>query len=168
MGTIKQIFRPKEFTGYHMWGVLILFFGTIITVNLIMARYAITTWTGLVVKNTYVASQEFNEKAAEAKAISALGYTVVLGSTPTAFFLDLSDKTGAPAESTDVTVRFHHPVGQIGDRTLNLTSRGRGRFAADEALPEGEWIGLVIAMIGDKPIYKRAHRIHINRDGTLR
>ena len=57
MAMIRDFFRPTEFTGYHMLGVLVLYFGTIITVNLVMARFAITTWTGLVVENTYVASQ---------------------------------------------------------------------------------------------------------------
>jgi nitrogen fixation protein FixH len=42
---------------------MVAFFGVIITVNMIMARFAVTTWSGLVVPNTYVASQQFNTQA---------------------------------------------------------------------------------------------------------
>ncbi|MAY60820.1 MAG: hypothetical protein CML29_01290 [Rhizobiales bacterium] len=168
MAIIRDFFRPKEFTGYHMLGVMVLFFGTIITVNLVMARFAITTWTGLVVENTYVASQEFNEKAAEMKAIDALGYAVKLDASDEGFFLDLTDRTGAPVASDVVQITFHHPVGQVGDETLVLTPRGHGRFATGEVLPEGEWIASVTVSDDGETVYKRAHRIHIRADGTLR
>jgi nitrogen fixation protein FixH len=73
MHLIRAIFQPTEFTGKHMLATMVAFFGVIITVNLIMARFAVTTWSGLVVPNTYVASQQFNAKAAEARAIDAIG-----------------------------------------------------------------------------------------------
>lgn len=168
MAILRDVFRPREFTGYHMFGVLVLFFGTIITVNLVMARFAITTWTGLVVENSYVASQEFNEKAAEMKAIAALGYRVDLDSSGKGFYLDLSDRTGAPVSSDLVVIQFHHPVGQVGDETLTLMPQGHGRFATSATLPEGEWIASVTVTDGDATVYKRAHRIHIRADGTLR
>ncbi len=49
----------KEFTGRHMWLLAVSFFGVIISVNIVMAVSAARTWTGLVVENSYVASQEF-------------------------------------------------------------------------------------------------------------
>lgn len=168
MELIRDVFRPKVFTGYHMFGVLFLFFGTIITVNLIMARFAITTWTGLVVENTYVASQEFNDKAAEMKAINALGYAAKLYASEKGFFLDLTDRTGAPIASDIVEINFHHPVGQVGDERLVLTPEGHGRFSTAERLPEGEWIAQVTVTDDGETVYKRAHRIHIKADGTLR
>ena len=42
---------------------MLAFFGVIIAVNVVMATLASTSWTGLVVENSYVASQEFNRKA---------------------------------------------------------------------------------------------------------
>jgi nitrogen fixation protein FixH len=168
MAILRDVFRPRVFTGYHMLGVMVLFFGTIITVNLVMARFAITTWTGLVVENSYVASQEFNARAAEMKAIDALGYKVDLDSSDKGFFLDLSDRTGAPVSSDVVEIEFHHPVGQVGDETLTLSPRGHGRFGTDQLIPEGEWIASVTVSDGGDVVYKRAHRIHIRADGTLR
>jgi nitrogen fixation protein FixH len=54
--------QSREFTGRHMLMIMLAFFGVIITVNVVMARFAMTSWTGLVVENSYVASQQFNEK----------------------------------------------------------------------------------------------------------
>ena len=70
--------RTAEFTGRHMLAIMLVFFGLIIGVNVTMAVFASTSWTGLVVKNAYVASQEFNAKAAEARAQAALGLTAML------------------------------------------------------------------------------------------
>ncbi len=64
----------KEFTGRHMLGIMVAFFSVIIAVNVLMATLANTSWTGLVVKNTYVASQEFNRKAQEGRAQAELGW----------------------------------------------------------------------------------------------
>ena len=52
--------RPGEFTGRHMAMILVTFFGIVIAVNITMARYASSTFGGLVVDNIYVASLNFN------------------------------------------------------------------------------------------------------------
>ncbi|ESY87148.1 FixH family protein, partial [Mesorhizobium sp. LNHC229A00] len=67
--------KPREFTGRHMLAIIPAFFGVVIAVNLTMATLANTSWTGLVVENTYVASQQFNRKAEEGRAQAALGWT---------------------------------------------------------------------------------------------
>ncbi|MEO0913737.1 MAG: FixH family protein, partial [Pseudomonadota bacterium] len=65
---LKTILGTEKFTGWHMFAVMVLFFGTIISVNLTLAYFASQSWTGLVVKNSYVASQHFNEDQARLKA----------------------------------------------------------------------------------------------------
>lgn len=167
MQAIRDFLRPKVFTGHHMIAVMVLFFGTIITVNLIMARFAVTTWSGLVVENSYVASQQFNARAQEAKAIAALGYRVALSADADGFYADLSDRAGAPVSSGAMEIAFRHPVGMLGDRTLALEPKGHGRFAVSQRLPEGEWIATVIVADGDETIYRQAHRIHVTVDGVL-
>ena len=57
----------RPFTGRHMAMILVAFFGVVIVVNLIMARYASSTFGGIVVENSYVASQEFNKWLDEAE-----------------------------------------------------------------------------------------------------
>ncbi|TJV88129.1 MAG: cytochrome oxidase, partial [Mesorhizobium sp.] len=67
--------KNREFTGRHMLLIILSFFGVIVGVNLTMATLASTSWTGLVVENSYVASQQFNRKAEEGRAQAALGWT---------------------------------------------------------------------------------------------
>ena len=71
MAGLRNPFRLDDehpFTGRHMLAVVFAFFGTIITVNLVMAFLATGTFPGLVVKNSYIASQHYNERLAETRA----------------------------------------------------------------------------------------------------
>ena len=83
-----------EFTGRHMLVIMLAFFGVIIAVNLTMASFANSSWSGLVVKNSYVASQEFNEKAAAGRAQAALGWSATMAFAKGEFIYSLVDKDG--------------------------------------------------------------------------
>ena len=74
-----------QFTGKHMAAVLVCGFAIVIGVNLFMARAAISTFGGLVVENSYVASQNFNGWLEEARQVKSFGWTVDLATAwPTA------------------------------------------------------------------------------------
>ena len=68
----------RTFTGWHMAAITSSFFAVIIAVNLTLAFFASTSWTGLVVANSYVASQNFNRDAEIARQQRALGWQVNL------------------------------------------------------------------------------------------
>ncbi|WP_422370730.1 FixH family protein [Hoeflea sp.] len=168
MTFIRSIFQPKEFTGRHMLLTMVAFFGVIITVNLMMARFAVTTWSGLVVPNTYVASQEFNTQAAQSRAIAALGYDVAFEPDAEGLIIVLTDARGEPAYASSLTASLRRPVGTDDDRELVFAADGAGRYRADGALAEGEWIAHVTAMRGDETIYKKGRRFHIGGNGSLK
>lgn len=64
---------PREITGKHVLIGFVLAFSLIIGVNLTLAFSAVRTFPGLEVKNSYVASQQFDEARA---AQEALGWDV--------------------------------------------------------------------------------------------
>jgi nitrogen fixation protein FixH len=66
----------REIKGWHVLAFTVAAFGVIIAVNLVMAYKAISTFPGLEVENSYVASQTFD---ADRKAQEALGWTVAPG-----------------------------------------------------------------------------------------
>ncbi len=66
---------PRPFTGRRLAAILVSFFAVVIAVNLAMAMVARGSWSGLVVANSYVASQEFNEKVAAAREQRERGWT---------------------------------------------------------------------------------------------
>ncbi|MEP6335045.1 MAG: FixH family protein, partial [Anderseniella sp.] len=88
--------QPKQFTGRHMLFAMLAFFGVIIIVNLTMAAFATRSWTGLVVKNSYVASQAFNRELEQAKLQAARGWTGDITYSKGAVVLSLTDKSGQP------------------------------------------------------------------------
>lgn len=158
---------PKEFTGRHMLGIMIAFFSVIIAVNLLMATLANTSWTGLVVKNTYVASQEFNRKAQEGRAQAELGWQPRLAIADGTVRYAMLDRAGHPVAMTGVTMTFRHPAYDKMDVTLTLVPAAGGEFTIDHLPTDGLWIVDVEAQAGLPHPYRDIRRVTI-AGGTLR
>jgi len=139
MQAIKRIFNPDEFTGWHMVGVMGLFFGTIISVNMFLAYSAGSTWTGLVVENTYVESQHFNEKSTEYQRQAALGWHAETSYSDGVFSAELKDVDGTPIATSDVTVGLGRPVHEGDDRSLLMLPSGPGTYTVATDLGAGVW-----------------------------
>ncbi|MBY3095122.1 cation transporter [Rhizobium leguminosarum] len=130
----------RSFTGWHMLLATSAFFAVVISVNFTMAFYASSSWSGLVVENTYVASQEFNRKAAAMKAMAASGVEGALSVKGREIRYDIHDKEGTPAIIDEVTLTFKRPVGDHEDFHVTLRKIGDGRFEADHEVAGGDWI----------------------------
>ena len=137
---VNQKEQGFVFTGWHMLGIMVLFFGTIITVNLIMAWNASRSWSGLVVPNTYVASQQFNGKVAQARALAASGIEGALTVEGRRLVYRVTDARGAPVAADVVTAVFKRPVDEREDFTLALQPEGQGLFTAERDIPAGQWV----------------------------
>lgn len=153
---------PAEFTGRHMLILVLSFFAVIIAVNLSMAMYARSSWTGLVVKNSYVASQQFNRQAAEGRAQAALGWTGVLSVEAGRVRYALADASGSPIRATGVTAMFRHPAYESADVRLVLARQADGSFVAANALRDGSWIVEVEAEVGREKPYRQVERILVS------
>lgn len=126
-----------RFTGRHAAMIIVSFFGVVILVNLTMARFATSTFGGVVVENSYVASQEFNRWLDEAEEQRALGWDAVTTWRPdNRLAVQLSD---VPA-GAEVKATARHPVGRLPDHELAFDSTRHDRFLSQTALPEGRWI----------------------------
>lgn len=89
---------PRPFTGRHMAMIMVSFFSVVIAVNVFMAREAISTFSGVVVENSYVASQHFNRWLDEARAERALGWKAAISRrSDDRVELALSGMAAAPA-----------------------------------------------------------------------
>jgi nitrogen fixation protein FixH len=157
---MKQIrSQPKEFTGRHMLIIMVLFFGVIITVNLIMATYSQTSWTGLVVKNSYVASQEFNEKVIEGRAQRALGWQAKLTFLPGLVTYSLQDSASIPVTTTSVAVTFRRPSYEAEDVKTDMQRQADGTYILATKLRDGIWIVETSAIAAGKLEYRYTERI---------
>lgn len=151
------------FTGWHMAGVMVLFFGVIITVNVIMAWNAISSWSGLVVPNTYVASQQFNGKAEAAKARAATGIKGKLSVNDTSVRYEVFHPETGPVETDTITAHFRRPVGERQNFDMELTPVSKGVFTGAHNVLPGQWIVEVIAVRDGRVIVHEGTRIAIVR-----
>ena len=117
-------------SGWHMTGILVAFFGTVIAVNVTMATFAVRTFGGTVVENSYVASQEFNGWLKAARKQQELGWNVTSGLDPQRHVIVTTNVDGA-----EVTGFARHPLGRAPDVPLAF---GHG-MRSDRALPSGRW-----------------------------
>ncbi len=153
--------KAREFTGRHMLAVMMAFFGTIIAVNAFMATMASRSWTGLVVKNTYVASQQFNERAAQGRAQAALGWNGTLSIGPAGVSYRLTDASGSPVAMKAVAAKFRRPAYEAEDQTLTLKPVAGDGFASPEIMRDGIWIVEVDADVGTASPYREVRRLVI-------
>jgi nitrogen fixation protein FixH len=135
----------SRLTGRKMTGIFLAFFGVVIAVNMLMATIATRTFGGVVVENSYVASQKYNDWLAQSRRQDQLGWKVVPGvSTDRRVTVEVS------VAGTKVDGVAKHPLGRLPDVPLRFHRFG-DRFVSDAALPAGRWhVQLTIARGADR------------------
>lgn len=126
----------RTFTGWHMTAILVGGFGPVIAVNFAMAWFAVSTFGGVTVENSYVASQQFNGWLDHAASEKALGWSAKLARDPAGRLVATTRDVPAGARVEAVA---RHPLGRLPDRTLHLLPRGGGVFTSSEKLPATRW-----------------------------
>jgi nitrogen fixation protein FixH len=137
--------KHPEFTGRHMLLLVVGFFGVIVAVNVGMATLATTSWTGLVVKNSYVASQEFEAKRLAHEAQKAAGWAVTFRVDNGNASLMVTDRLGRPVDLGAVQLSINRPVGGHDDQSIPLQRHADGAYAAALALGTGVWDAWLVA-----------------------
>jgi nitrogen fixation protein FixH len=150
----------RPFTGWHMLAVTLAFFGVIIAVNILLAVSATSTFPGLVVENSYVASQNYNELLAAARAQEAAGWRLELSAPGGVVEATLRDASGAPRPGLAVTALAARPSTEGEDRVLTFADTGVG-YRADAALPGGQWQIDLEARRGDLLAFREVRRIFV-------
>ena len=119
------------------------------------------------VKNTYVASQEFNRKAQEGRAQAALGWTATLTVRDGAVRFSVADTDGAMKPMQGGTATFRRPVNDVEDTVVTLAAEPDGSLKGPVALADGAWIVEVQAEAGLAHPYRETRRLSV-RDGAAR
>ena len=123
----------RRFTGWHFTAIIIAFFGVVVAVNMTMAVFATRTFGGVVVENSYVASQKYNGWLAAAKQQQKLAWSI----EPS-----LDDKRrvtiALSVDGATVSGFARHPLGREPDVALRFTTSGDGSRSV-EPLPPGRW-----------------------------
>ena len=136
---MSEFLRMEKFTGWHMLAILVLFFGVIVSVNLTLAWYANSSWTGLVVKNSYVASQHFNEDQVERRRQIAMGWQSEIEYGEGRLAVHLSDADGKPVVLDRLEAKVGRPAFEADDRVVVLLPAGGGIYRGETELASGIW-----------------------------
>lgn len=124
-----------EIRGIHVFGGFVGFFGIIIGVNLILATQAVRTFSGVEVKNSYVASQEFDMRRT---AQQALGWDVDVTLEGDELILAITDEAGLPVTPESIESIFGKATSVAWDQTPEFAFDGAVYRAVVDGGP-GNW-----------------------------
>lgn len=157
---LDRILARREFTGTHMLVIMVLFFGTIVTVNVTMARFAFSSWTGLVVENSYVASQHFNEDVADRRRQASLGYVLAAAYSNETVNVDLT-RSDRPLGIVAIEGTVGRPATAMEDSALDFVLTGKGVAKAAMQLAPGLWQADVTVTSSDGEDFARSLRFTV-------
>jgi len=148
-------FRLK---GWHVLAGFVGAFGIIITVNVVMATQAVRTFPGLEVKNSYVASQQFDRKR---DAQLALGWTVYADWQDGMVNLSITDENG-PVRVKDL----HAVVGRathVKEDIEPVFAFNGQVYEAPLDLGPGNWNIRMTAVAQDDTPFEQRVILHVKR-----
>lgn len=125
----------RELTGRHVLIITLSAFGVIIAVNVIMAFLAVGSFPGLEVKNSYVASQQFDR---ERQAQQNLGWTAQASYDGTELAIEILDKDGRHPILRDFSATIGRPTHKRADVTPEFSVAG-GVYRTGLDLEPGNW-----------------------------
>ena len=149
----------KPLTGRKVLAIAVAAFGVIITVNIVMAWQAVSTFPGLEVKNSYVASQKFEERRT---AQEALGWTLDTQYAAGLLTLDFTGPDGRKPEITDLSVLVGRTTESRDDIRPEMAGV-QGRFTAPMDLDYGKWLVRVEATSADGTVFRQRRDIFVGR-----
>ena len=141
----------RELKGWHVATMFCVGFGIIISVNLTLAFNAVATFPGLEVGNSYVASQQFEERRT---AQQALGWTAEADYDGAAFTLQLTDANALPATVAEMDVTVGRTTHVSADVTPALVFDGAA-WRAPLDLDAGHWQVRLSAVADDGTLFEQ-------------
>jgi nitrogen fixation protein FixH len=154
----------SELKSRHVLFMLLAFFGITIAVNITMATYALTTFSGEDVSDPYLKGLAFNKTLAAHSAQGRLGWTATIdvrgaGKTATTIEVSLRDRESRALNGLTVEATLRRPTDASLDRTVAFTADGEGRYAATVAgLARGQW-DVVARVKGDGTSFEALRRV---------
>jgi nitrogen fixation protein FixH len=146
-----------EITGRHVFAFTSAAFAVIIGVNALLAWKAISTFPGLEVQNSYVASQGFEARKA---AQEALGWLMKPTYEDGQIRLTFTDRNGVSVQVKDLEVLVGRTTAAADDVWPEFALSG-GAYAADVELARGKWMVKVTAKAADGTLFEQRSELFV-------
>lgn len=147
----------RKLTGWHVFSMFAVGFGIIIAVNLTLAFNAVSSFPGLEVKNSYVASQNFDVRR---NAQLKLGWSVVARAEDGEVRLVISDPNGRPVKARSLTATVGRATHVSNDITPEFRFDGKG-YTAKADLAPGNWNIRMLARADDGTTFEQRVILHV-------
>lgn len=150
-----------EITGRQVFAVTAGAFSIIIAVNLLLAYKAVSTFPGLEVANSYVASQDFNSAKA---AQLGLGWTMDpdYDAAEKRLFLTFKGVDGLPAEVASLSVLVGRTTEAREDQMPEMVYAS-GIWTAPLDLAPGKWLVRVEARDADGTLFSQRVSVAVRK-----
>jgi len=138
----KPMFQVR---GAHVLAMMLLFFGTVIAVNVAFIMAAVQSFPGEDVRRSYLQGLNYNDTLAERRAQTLQGWNahaaLVERGGAAQLEVRLVDADGVPIEHAAISGELRWPTDARRDHTLAFEPRGNGIYAAQlEGLQQGRWL----------------------------
>lgn len=160
---MPQASASRPFTGRHMAIIMVSFFAVVFGVNAALVVFASKSWTGLVVQNSYVASQSFDADTRKLTQSAAMGLQSNVSYAGGKIVLHLADPAANALQASKVLLTIGISSSDREDRTLLLQPVSPGVFAVETTLKPGRWDGVLTADVAGRGAWQRTVRLHVEQ-----
>ncbi len=156
----------RELTGRAVLLMLLAFFGVVIGVNVIMARFAVTTFAGLETDSSYKAGLAFTAEHQAAERQAARHWKVdVAFASPGGGVREIDvvvrDAAGKPLTNLVADGELAHPTDARRDVVLDLEPQGEGRYRARAQAGAGQWDLVIDFAQGGERVFRSKNRVQL-------
>lgn len=157
---------PRELTGRAVLMIILAFFGVVISVNVVMARFAVSTFGGVETESSYKAGLAFRSEEEAAAQQATRGWKVEADVESQGeerhVMLIVRDATGKPLNGLEVTARLFHPTDARGDVALVLAAVGNGRYKGTATAHAGQWDMMLDLAQGGQRLFRSKNRVQLH------
>ena len=151
----------RELTGFHVLIGFLVLFGLFAAANAYFITAALSTYSGVVAKDSYRKGLKYNERIAALEEQKARGWRheLELSEDKSKIELFLGSSDQSLTSGLDINARLSRPATDREDRTFKMTDLGGGRYSA--VLPQnsaGNFIVDIEAHDPTKPGHKIVYR----------
>lgn len=166
MAATSSTARP--ITGRFVLITTVAFFAVVISVNMVMMRFAITTLPGTEVDSAYSASLAYQREILAARQQNERGWQVQahIERRPdgaAAVAIEERDHAGAPLAGLNFLARLQRPTDRRADRAIEVTEAGSGSFhGRAEGISAGQWDLVIEGDAEGRRMFLSKNRVVLN------
>jgi len=154
---------PRPLTGRRVLFYLVSFFSVVFAMNIVMARIAVSSFSGVETESAYKAGLSFKNDVAAAHAQDARHWSVEAalqrGGAATRIAISARDAENRAIAGLVPEIRLAHPTDRRHDVLLEAVEVAPGRFECETPLRQGQWDLMISFKRAEDTVFRSKSRI---------